>query len=82
MTVARYIALPLISRYHCLETPPTVIYREYTVLFIEPSENNFSEILIEIHTFLFKEMHLKILSRKWWPFCPGLNVLTLSELKW
>ena len=31
-------------------------------------ETNFSEILIEIHTFSFQKMHLKLLSRKWRPF--------------
>ena len=28
------------------------------ILFIGPLETNFSEILIEIHTFSFKKMHL------------------------
>ena len=37
---------------------------------------NFSEIIIEILTFSFKKMHLKVSSAKWWPFCLGLNVLT------
>ena len=32
-------------------------------------------ISIEIHTFSFKEMHLKMSSGKWRPFCLGLNVL-------
>ena len=36
---------------------------------------NFSEILIEIHTFSFKKIHLKMSSGKWRPFCLGLNVL-------
>ena len=33
-------------------------------------------ILIEIHTFCFKKIHLKMSSAKWRPFCLGLNVLT------
>ena len=37
---------------------------------------NFSEILIGIHTFSFKKIHLKMSSAKWLPFCLGLNVLT------
>ena len=37
---------------------------------------NFSEILIEIHTFLLKKMHLKMLSGKWLPFCICFNVLS------
>ena len=39
-------------------------------------ETNFSEILIAIHTFSFKKMHLKMSSPKRQPFCLGLNVLT------
>ena len=34
-----------------------------------------SEILIEIYTFPFKKMHLKMSSGKWRPSCLGLNVL-------
>ena len=33
------------------------------------SITNFSEILIKIQNFSFTEMHLKILSAKWRPFC-------------
>ena len=40
-----------------------------------PLGTNFREILIEIHSFSFKKMHLKMSSRKWRPFCLGLNVL-------
>ena len=36
---------------------------------------NFSEILIENQTLLFKKMRLKISSGKWRPFCLSLNVL-------
>ena len=36
---------------------------------------NFSEILIEIQTFSFEKMHLKMSSAKWRPFCLTLNVL-------
>ena len=43
---------------------------------IDPLGTKFSEILIEIHTFSFKKMHLKMLSAKLWPFCLGLIVLT------
>ena len=32
-------------------------------------------MLIEIHTFSFKKIHLKISSGKWRPLCLGLNVL-------
>ena len=37
---------------------------------------NFSEMLVEIHAFSFKEMQLKMSSPKWRPFCLGFNVLT------
>ena len=36
---------------------------------------NFSEILIEIHTFSFKKIHLKMSSGNWLSLCLGLNVL-------
>ena len=45
------------------------------ILLIGPLGTNFSEILIEIHTFSFKKMHLKMSSGKSRPFCLGLNVL-------
>ena len=40
-----------------------------------PLGTNFREILIGIKAFSFKEMHLKMSSAKWRPFCLGLNVL-------
>ena len=46
------------------------------ILLIGPLGTNFSEILIEIHTFSFQKIHLKMSSGKWWPFCLGLNVLS------
>ena len=45
------------------------------ILLIGPLGTNFGEMLIEIHTFSFKKIHLKISSGKWRPFCFGLNVL-------
>ena len=45
------------------------------ILLIEPLWTNFSEISIKIHTFSINEMHLKMSSGKWRPFCLGLNVL-------
>ena len=38
---------------------------------------NFSEILIEIYTFSFKKIHLKMSSKKRQPICFSLHVLTL-----
>ena len=53
-----------------------IIQTNAGILLIEPLRTNFSEISIEIHTFSFKEMHLKMSSGRWRPFCLGLNVLT------
>ena len=52
-----------------------IIWTNAGLLLIGPLETNFSEILIEIHTFSFKKMHLKMASVKWRPFYLGLNVL-------
>ena len=53
-----------------------IIWTNAMILFIEPLGTNCSEILIEIHIYSFKKMHLKMSSRKLRPFCLGLNVLT------
>ena len=45
------------------------------ILIIGPLGTNFSEMLIEIHTFSFKKIHLKMSSGKWRPFCLGLHVI-------
>ena len=58
----------------------TIIWNNAGILLIGPLGINFSEISIEIHTFSFKKMHLKISPRKWRPFCLGLNVLVYSVL--
>ena len=52
-----------------------IIWTNAGILLIGPLETNFSEIWIEIRTFSFKEMHFKMLSGKWRPFCLRLNVL-------
>ena len=49
------------------------------ILLIRPLGTNFSEMLIEIHTFSFKKIHLKMASGKWRPFCLGLIELILSN---
>ena len=46
------------------------------ILLIRPLGTNFSEMLIEIHTFLVKKIHFKMSSGKWRLFCLGLNVLS------
>ena len=53
-----------------------IIWTNAEIMLIGPLGTNFSEILIKIHTFLFKKMHLKMLSAEQHPFCLGLNVLT------
>ena len=52
-----------------------IIWTNTGLFLIEPLETNVSEILIEIYTFSFKKMHLKISFVKWQSFCLGLNVL-------
>ena len=57
-----------------------IIWTNAGILLIGPLGTNFSEILIEILTFSFKKMHLKMSSAKWQTFCLGLNVLNQSRL--
>ena len=42
-----------------------IIWTNGGILFIEPLGTNFSEILIEIYTFSFTKMNLKMPSAKW-----------------
>ena len=53
-----------------------IIWTNAGILLIGPLGTNINEIVIEIHTFPFKKMHLKMSSAKWRPFCLGLNVLS------
>ena len=53
-----------------------IIWTNAAVLLIRTLGTNFGEIVIEIHTFSLKKMHLKMSSAKRQPFCLGLNVLT------
>ena len=52
-----------------------IIWTIAGILLIGPLGTNSSEILIEMHTFSFKKMHLNMSSGKWRPFYLGLNVL-------
>ena len=52
-----------------------IIWTNAGILLIRNSGKNFNEILSEFHIFLFKKMHLNMLSTKWQQFCLGLNVL-------
>ena len=58
-----------------------IIWTNTGILVIEPLGTNPSEILIKIHTFSFKKMHLKISSGKCRPFCLGLNMLMTMEVR-
>ena len=52
-----------------------IIWTNAGLLLIASLGTNFSEILIEILTFSFKKMRLKVSSAKRRPFCLGLNML-------
>ena len=52
-----------------------IIWTNAGILLNGPLGINFNEIWIEIDTFSFKKMHLRMSSAKWWPSCLGLNVL-------
>ena len=54
-----------------------IIWTNAGIVLIGPLGTNFSENLIEIHVLSFNKMYLKMSSRKWRPFCLGLNVLIL-----
>ena len=56
-----------------------IIWTNAGILLIGPLWTKFSEILIETHTFSLEKMHLKMSSRKWRPFCLGLNVLSMKK---
>ena len=56
-----------------------IIWTNAGILLIGPLGTNFNDTSIEIHTFLFKKIHLKLPSGKWRPFCLGLNVLTMPN---
>ena len=53
----------------------SIIWTSAGILFIGPLGTNFSEILIEIHQFSLKKIHLNMSSRKWRPLCFTLYVL-------
>ena len=55
-----------------------IIWTNAGILLIGPLGTNFREILIEIYTFSFRKMHLKMSSGKLRPFCLSLNVLSIT----
>ena len=52
-----------------------IIWTNAGILLIGALGTNFSENSIEILTFLFTKLRLKVSSAKWRPFCLGLNVI-------
>ena len=52
-----------------------IIWTNDGILLIGHLGTKTNEILIEIHTFSFKEIHLKMSSGKWRPSCLGPDVL-------
>ena len=58
-----------------------IIWTNTVILLIGPLGTNFIEILIDILSFSFKKMHLKVSSAKWRPFCFGHNVLSRDHEK-
>ena len=56
-----------------------IIWTNAGISLIGPFRTNLSEILFGIQTFSFKNMHLKMSSAEWRPFCLGLNVLNCSK---
>ena len=59
-----------------------IILTNAGILLIGTLGTNFSEILIEIHTFSFKKMRFKMLATKWRPFCLSLNELSDLIIVW
>ena len=57
----------------------TIIWTNAGILLIGPLGTNFNEIFIEIQTFSFKKVHLKMSSGKCCPLCLGLNVLIFTS---
>ena len=55
-----------------------IIWTNAAILLSRPLGTNLHEILVEIHTFSFKKICLKMASGKWRPFCRGLNVLSFN----
>ena len=59
-----------------------IIWTNAEILLIGPLGTNFSGMLIKIHAFLFKKMHLKMSSVKCRIFCLTLNVLRRQVMKY
>ena len=57
-----------------------IVWTNAWLLLTGPLGTNFNEILIKIHIFLFKKMHLKMASVKWRPYCASVNVLIETRM--
>ena len=57
-----------------------IIWINASILLIGSLKTNFSEILIKMYTFSFKEMYLHMSHGKWRPSCIGPNVLNLKAI--
>ena len=59
-----------------------IIWASARILLIGSPGTNSNEILIEIHRYSFKKMHLKMSSGECWPSCLGPNVLRAHMWFW
>ena len=57
------------------ERRQSIIWTSAGIVLTGPFGIHFNEILIKIHSFLFKKMYLKTSSGKLWACCLGLNIL-------
>ena len=58
-----------------------IIWTNAGILLIRTLGTNFSEILVEIHSFWFSKIHLKMASAKWRLFGLGLNELKETSMQ-
>ena len=74
--------LPIIASDNALSPGrrQAIIWTSAGILLIGSLGTNFSENLMEIITFSFKKMRMKVLSAKWRPCCLVLNVWNTSLL--
>ena len=56
-----------------------IIWTNAVILSIGPLGTNFNETLIELFTFLFRKLYLKMPSVKWRPSSLGLNELGVQK---
>ena len=77
-SLGRDIGIPIINLRR--STDQAIIWTNAVILLTGPLGTNFSEILINIHSFSFKKIPLKRSSAKWRAFCRGLNVLGMKSL--